>query len=183
MMIRKVGLIVKNEKNINEKVKEDGELDELSIEDLKSQLEEKTKQSDEYYNMLQRTAAEFDNYKKRTAKERGSLYSQAVCDVVSAFLPIMDNIERAINVCDSEAEAKSIKEGIELINRSANEILKDLGVEAIKCVGGEFDPELHEAVMHVEDENYDQNTVIEEFQKGYKNNDKVIRHSVVKVAN
>lgn len=153
------------------------------IEALKASLEDKSKQCDEYKDMIQRLAAEFDNYKKRTAREKEALYSDAVSDVVSAFLPVIDNIERAIEACKGENTKESMLEGIELINRQVKETLKKLGVEPIECVGKEFDPNFHEAVMHIEDDSYDQNVVVEEFQKGYICKDKVIRHSVVKVAN
>ncbi|HHW00503.1 MAG TPA: nucleotide exchange factor GrpE [Clostridiaceae bacterium] len=153
------------------------------IESLKASLEEKTKRCDEYKDMLQRLAAEFDNYKKRTAREKEALYFDALSDVVSEFLPVIDNIERAINACKSENSQESMLEGIELINRQVKETLKKLGVEQIDCVGKRFDPNLHEAVMHIEDDTYEQNVVVEEFQKGYIFKDKVIRHSIVKVAN
>jgi len=153
------------------------------IESLKASLEDKTKQCDEYKDMLQRLAAEFDNYKKRTAREKEALYFDALSDVVSEFLPVIDNIERAINACKSENTQESMLEGIELISRQVKETLKKLGVEPIECVGKKFDPNLHEAVMHIEDDTYEQNVVVEEFQKGYICKDKVIRHSIVKVAN
>jgi len=157
--------------------------DNSEIESLKASLEDKTKQCDEYKDMIQRLAAEFDNYKKRTAREKEALYFDALSDVVSEFLPVIDNIERAIKACKSENTKESMLEGIELINRQVNETLKKLGVMPIECVGKEFDPNLHEAVMHIEDESYEQNVVVEEFQKGYICKDKVIRHSIVKVAN
>ncbi|HHW30208.1 MAG TPA: nucleotide exchange factor GrpE [Clostridiaceae bacterium] len=184
------------EENLNEKTTfeenkvEDSQSSEKSsapsneeFEKLMAQLEEKSKAADEYFSRLQRTAAEFDNYRKRTAREKEAIYTEAVCDVVSAFLPIIDDIDRALQVCEKEAENSPIKEGVELIKRKANEVLKNLGVEEIDCKGKEFDPSLHEAVMHVEDEEYGQNIIVEEFRKGYKTKDKVIRHSVVKVAN
>lgn len=181
----------KKENNLNETNKSENTNDSKEscipsveeFENLKVQLEEKSKKSEEYFDMLQRTVAEFDNYKKRTIKEKQALYSDAVCDVVSAFLPVIDDIDRAVEVCKKEADDKAIEEGIELIKRKALEVLKNLGVEEIECVGKDFDPNLHEAVMHVEDDEYGKNTVVEEFQKGYKSSNKVIRHSVVKVAN
>ena len=157
--------------------------DNSEIESLKASLEDKTKQCDEYKDMIQRLAAEFDNYKKRTAREKEALYFDALSDVVSEFLPVIDNIERAINACKSENTQESMLEGIELISRQVKETLKKLGVEPIECVGKKFDPNLHEAVMHIEDDTYEQNVVVEEFQKGYICKDKVIRHSIVKVAN
>jgi molecular chaperone GrpE len=158
---------------------------DIELEKLGEQLEEKTKQCDEYYGMLQRTAAEYDNFRKRTAKEKEALYSEALSDVIAAFLPVIDNIERALGACsqNNEEDEQSIKEGINLIYRQINDILKKLGVEGIKSVGESFDPKVHDAVMHIEDESYEDGIVVEEFQKGYIYKDKVIRHSVVKVAN
>ena len=153
------------------------------IEELKANCEEKTKQCEEYFNMLQRTAAEFDNFKKRTAREKEALYQDAACDVVAAFLPVLDNLERAIQAANNDTGSNSLKEGIELVYRQFNEVMKKLNVEAIEAVGKEFDPNLHNAVSHVDDENYGNNEVVEEFQKGYIFKDKVIRHSMVKVAN
>jgi molecular chaperone GrpE len=134
--------------------------------------------------MFQRAAAEFDNYKKRTVREKEALYSDAVSDVISAFLPVIDNLERAILSADSNsADAKSIREGIELVIKQVTETLKNLDVKVIKSTGEAFDPQLHNAVMHIEDESLEQNIIAEEFQKGYIYKDKVIRHSMVKVAN
>ena len=153
------------------------------MEQLKNELEEKTKKCEEYFNMLQRTAAEFDNYKKRTAKEMGSVYNDAAVDIVAAFLPVVDNIERAVQASSKEADAASLKEGIDLVFRQFKEVMAKLGVEEIKSLGEKFDPNLHNAVMHVEDPEYGESVVVEEFQKGYTLKDKVIRYSMVKVAN
>lgn len=159
----------------------DGELNKV-LDTVKSELDEKTKQCSEYLSMLQRTAAEFDNYKKRTTREKEALYSEAVSDVVASFLPIIDSIERAIQSCSGD-NGQQVREGIELVNRQFRDVLKNIGVEEIKCLDECFNPQIHNAVMHVEDEAYGCNTVIEEFQKGYIYKDKVIRHSMVKVAN
>lgn len=157
---------------------------DIELEKLKKQLEEKSKQCDEYFDALQRTAAEYDNFRKRTAKEKEVLYSEALSDVIAAFLPVIDNVERALGACSqNNEEEQSIREGINLIHRQINDILKKLGVEEIKSVGEGFDPNVHDAVMHIEDESYEDGIVVEEFQKGYIYKDKVIRHSVVKVAN
>lgn len=152
------------------------------LESLKSQLEAKTKQCEEYLNALQRTAAEFDNYKKRTAREKEGLYSEAAGDVVGAFLPVVDNLERAVQASGKE-DGQSLKDGVELVMRQIKSVMQKLGVEEIKSVGEPFDPQLHNAVMHIDDEAYGENVVVEEFQKGYILKDKVIRHSMTKVAN
>jgi molecular chaperone GrpE len=141
---------------------------DIELEKLRKQLEEKTKQCDEYFDVLQRTAAEYDNFRKRTAKEKEVLYSEALGDVIAAFLPVIDNIERALGACsqNNEEDEQSIKEGINLIYRQINDILEKLGVEKIKSVGEVFDPKVHDAVMHIEDESYEDGIVVEEFQKG-----------------
>jgi len=151
------------------------------LEEIRSRLGDKTRQCDEYYGMLQRIAAEFDNYKKRTAKEKETIYSDAVADVAAAFLPVVDNFERALQVQSNDN--RSLKEGIELVFRQLQDVLRKLEIEEIKGVGEKFDPQLHNAVMHVTDEAYGEGIIIEEFQKGYVLKDKVIRHSLVKVAN
>lgn len=153
------------------------------LEEIKTQLGDKSKQCDEYLVMLQRTAAEFDNFKKRTAKEKEALYSEALCDVVLAFLPVIDNLERALKASDAADEGKSLKNGVELVLRQMKDVMKNLGVEEVKGIGENFDPLLHNAVMHIEDDSFGENTIVEEFQKGYILKDKVIRHSMVKVAN
>lgn len=164
-----------------EKQVEQAVAEELEV--IKSQLDDKSKKCDEYFNMLQRTAAEYENYRKRTAREKDTLYSEAVSDVVAAFLPAIDSIERAIQVCSKEGSDQSIREGIELVSKQIKSIMDNIGVQEIKTVGEEFNPEVHNAVMHIDDDSYGQNLVVEEFQKGYIYKDKVIRYSMVKVAN
>ena len=153
------------------------------LDSLKAELEEKNKKIEEYHDKLQRLAAEFDNYKKRTIREKDSLYSEAVSDVVSAMLPVMDNLERALQVGSGDNGLQSLKDGVELVYRQMKDSLKNMGVEEINCCEACFDPQFHNAVMHVEDEACPQNMVVDEFQKGYVYKDKVIRHSMVKVAN
>ena len=160
--------------------------DENQLEELeraKCLLEEKDRKCSEYFEKLQRAAAEFDNFKRRTSKEKEILYSEAVADTVASFLPVIDSIVRAVELCSGEKGSASVKEGIELVKRQFEEVMKNLGVEEIRSIGEEFNPELHNAVMHVEDDSYGQNEVIEEFQKGYRIKSRVIRHSMVKVAN
>lgn len=189
-----------HEKNTNEKVVdeksggesvEDNDLnidndfkntdDELSK--LAAELKEKNQKCEEYYAMAQRIAAEFDNYKKRNARERESLYEEAMAETIEAYLPVIDNLERAFNASQTAESVDSVKDGIDLVLRQFKDVLKKQGVEEIKSLGELFDHNLHNAVMHVEDESASENTVVEEFQKGYKLKDRVIRHSMVKVAN
>lgn len=131
-----------------------------------------------------RLAAEYDNYRKRTAKEKDTIYADAMASTVAAFLPVADNLTRAADQCECGEEAyKSLKEGIVLTLRQLEEVLAKLNVKEITAQGEQFDPELHNAVMHIEDESIDDNTIVEVFQKGFKIGDRVIRHAVVKVAN
>lgn len=147
---------------------------------LKDELEEQKKKTDEYYEYLQRNMAEFDNYKKRIAKERDGLYLNIASDVVEKILPVMDNFEKAVNAtCQDEG----YKEGTIMIFNQLKDLLKDMEVTEIGEVGEEFDHNLHEAVMHVEDENFGEKIITEVFRKGYIMKGKVVRHAMVKVAN
>ncbi len=136
--------------------------------------------SEEYLDKLMRLTAEFDNYRKRTQKEKESLYNDGMAACATEFLPLADNLERCVA---AEGDYESLSKGIELILKQLKDILKKISVEEIPAVGEEFNPEVHNAVMHIEDESIDTNTVVEEFQKGYIMKGKVIRHSMVKVAN
>jgi len=127
-----------------------------------------------------RIMAEFDNFKKRSAKEKEDLFSFVVCDVVAGFLPILDNLDRAVIAAVDGGE---MLDGVKLIQKQFTDTLTALGVEEIKSVGEEFNPELHNAVMHVEDSEVGANVVVEEFMKGYAYKGRVIRHSMVKSAN
>ena len=145
------------------------------------ELEEKLSESDDKYKRLY---AEFDNYQKRTAKEKDARYADAVIDTVEAFLQVADNLDRAIAVEVESEDAKKVLEGVALVKKQMSDTLSKLNVTEIKAVGEEFDPNLHNAVMHIEDEAVTENTVVEEFLKGYiYNNERVVRHSMVKVAN
>ncbi len=161
---------------------EAGNQSDSQIEELKAKLEEKTRQCEEYINAVQRNAAEFDNYKKRTIKEKEALSLDAAIDTVKAFLPVVDNLERALKAAE-EMEGNPLKDGVELVMRQLKDCLDNLGVEPIAAVDNTFDPELHNAVRHIADDKYGDNMVIEEFQKGYVMKGKVIRHSMVTVAN
>ena len=140
-----------------------------------------TELNDRYLRLF----AEFDNYRKRTQKEKEAIYSDCVAKVTAEWLPVIDNLTRASEVASRFGQQvdQSISEGIELVLRQASDVLSKLGVEAIGTVGCPFDPSLHEAVMHVEQDGIETGTVVEEFQKGYRRGDRVIRHSMVKVAN
>ena len=132
---------------------------------------------------MMRHAAEFDNFKKRTAKEREDLYSMAVCDTIEKILPVKDNLERAVLAADAEDGGESLKEGVKMILKQLDDVLAAMGVEKIKTVGEEFNPELHNAVMHEENEEFGENTVSDELMSGYTCKGKVVRFAMVKVAN
>ncbi len=138
----------------------------------------------EWEDKYKRLYAEFDNYQKRTQKEKDARYADAVIDTVGAFLEVADNLDRAIAVEVSSEEAQKVLDGVALVKKQMTDTLSKLNVTEIKAVGEEFDPNLHNAVMHIEDESVTDNTVVEEFLKGYIYKDeRVVRHSMVKVAN
>ena len=145
------------------------------------QMELAVKQLDSVKDQYVRLTAEYDNYRKRTAKEKDNIYQDAKADTVKAFLAVYDNLERAANSAGGEDSPH--KKGLEMIFTQYKEILKGLGVEEIEAQGKEFNPELHNAVMHIDDENLGENVVAQVFQAGFKMGDKVIRHSIVQVAN
>lgn len=145
---------------------------ESELKKLKADLE---CLNDKYLRLM----AEYDNYRKRSAKERENLYCDACSDVIGEILPILDNLERA----GTFAESGKLTEGIMMIRNMFLDILKNLGVTEIETENSPFDPNFHNAVMHIEDENYGENMVVEVFSKGYKKGDKIIRYAMVKVAN
>ena len=135
---------------------------------------------DEQEDRLKRLMAEFDNFKKRSSKERESLYNSLVSDIFSSLLPVIDNLEKAV---EAKTEDEAYKQGVELVLKQFKDVLAANGVQEIKAVGQVFDPELHEAVSSVTDENLGEKVIKEEYRKGYKIGSKVIRHSMVVVAN
>jgi molecular chaperone GrpE len=140
-------------------------------------------EAEEYYAQLQRVMADFDNYRKRVVKEKDAQYSVILSEVITELLPVIDNLEKSLLTNAEDESSKAWKSGVELIYRQFTEVLNKLGAEEIKTVGEQFDPNFHEAVMHVEDENVGENIIVEELRKGYKLKDRIIRHSMVKVAN
>ena len=138
--------------------------------------EELAAEHDKYLRIL----AEYDNFRKRSAKERENIYADVRADTVVKFLPVYDNLVRALA---QATEDEAYRKGVEMIMAQLEEILAKLGVEAIPAVGEVFDPKLHNAVMHVEDESCGEGIIVEEVQKGFRMGDKVIRFSMVKVAN
>lgn len=154
----------------------------------KQETEEKTKVKDmvpkqdyeELEDRYKRILAEFENFKKRSSKEREGLYNSILSDVVEVILPVVDNLENAVKV---ETGDEEYKKGIELVLKQLKDVLASKGVEEIKTVGETFDPELHEAVSSIQDENLGEKEIAEEYRKGYKIGNRVIRHSMVVVAN
>ena len=175
---------------MSEKEKEELEQEEVTteaaeeaVEEEKAEptAEEKLKEQMEKYMRL---FAEYDNFRKRSQREKDMRYGDAVIDAAAAILPIGDNLERALQTEVESEDAKKLKEGVEMVLKQFTETLEKLGVKEIKAEGEQFDPNLHNAVMHIEDETIDDNTVVEDLMKGYIYKDgRVVRHSMVKVAN
>ena len=152
---------------------QENKTNETKVENASQELEELT---DRYKRVL----AEFENYKKRSQKERDNLYSSILGDVVESILPIMDNLENALKV---ETKDENYKQGIELVFKQFQDVLSKFGVEEIETIGKTFDPELHEAVSSVKDDTKESQEIVQEYRKGYKIGTKIIRHSMVVVAN
>lgn len=146
----------------------------------KEKKDKKDEKIEELNDKLMRQMAEFDNYRKRTEKEKLANYVVGARDVIEKLLPVVDNFERGLANAD---ENDPFVDGMSKVYKQLITIFEDLGVEPIEAVGKEFDPNLHNAVMHIDDEELGENIIAEEFQKGYMYKDKVVRHSMVKVAN
>ncbi len=142
-------------------------------------LEEKEAEINELNDKYLRLAAEYDNFRRRSAKEREGIYSDAYADAMAAIMPVIDNLERAAMYSDAE----KVRAGLELTFKSFTDTLEKLGIKAFGEAGETFDPNIHNAVMHVEDEEKGEGEIVEVFQKGYAKGDKVIRYAMVKVAN
>ena len=143
---------------------------------------EDTPPADEWKDKYVRLYADFDNYKKRSQKEALSSYNNGFGSAIEQILPIVDNFDRAIAAIDENAK-NEFSQGVEMIYKQLLDTLKNMGVEPIEALGKNFDPNFHDAVMHIDDDNFGENEIVEEFVKGYMIKDKVLRHSVVKVAN
>ena len=167
--------------------KETEEVKEENKEEVKeeakaepTELEKAQKAQAQEHEQYLRLAAEYDNFRKRTQREKDAIYQDAVSDTAKKFLPVYDNLERALK---AETADEAFRKGVELTMVQLKEILKKLGVTEIEDVGKKFDPAMHNAVMHVEDDTLDEGIVVEEFEKGFMLGDKVVRFSMVKVAN
>lgn len=174
--------VVKEEVDTQENVETSEEVETKEEDELdmfKKKNKELQEELDATKDRLLRLTAEYDNYRKRTTKEKEGIYSDAYIDVLKEILPVMDNLERAIA---ADGSLDDLKKGVEMTMKGCQDAFNKLGVEEIDA-SGEFDPNVHNAVMHIEDESLGKNVVAEVFQKGYKKDEKIIRHTMVKVAN
>ena len=167
-----------------EQKKEESKKEEPSPPPEKSKEEELEEKVHELENKYLRLYAEFDNFKKRSAKEKDARYGDAVIDTAAVILDVADNLERALKTEVESDDAKKLYEGIAMVDKQMKDAFAKLDIKEIKALGEQFDPNLHNAVMHIEDETIDDNTIVEEFMKGYiYKGSRVVRHSMVKVAN
>ena len=168
------------EESTSAEVEDPKETEAEVVEETPEETKEESDKSAEYLERLQRLMAEFDNYRKRSEKEKSDSYDFAVSNTVAELLPVIDNFERALQV---ESEDKNFYTGVEMIYKQLMSMLEKLHVTSIEAEGKEFDPNLHNAIMHIDDEVYGENIIVKELQKGYLYKEKVIRHSLVQVAN
>lgn len=150
---------------------------------FKKKKDKKDEQIEELTDKVKRQMAEFDNFRKRTEKEKSQMYDMGAKTIVEKILPVIDNFERGLAAVPEESKEDAFVVGMDKIYRQMLTVLEEAGVTPIEAVGAEFDPNFHNAVMHVEDETLGENVVAEELQKGYMYRDTVVRHSMVKVAN
>ena len=150
---------------------------------FKKKKDPRDEKIEELTDRVKRQMAEFENFRKRTEKEKSSMYEMGARDIIERILPVIDNFERGLATIPEEEKGSPLAEGMEKIYKQFRKTLEEAGVKAIEAAGQEFDPNFHNAVMHVDDENLGENVVVEELQKGYLYRDSVVRHSMVKVAN
>lgn len=174
-----------NEEQEVEEVEESGDVKKEKKQKCEKKIkkDKKEEQIEELKDKLTRQMAEFDNFRKRTTKEKSAMYEVGAKEVLEKILPVVDNFERGLAAVPEEDKGQPFVEGMDKIYKQLLTVLEELGVTAIEAVGEAFNPDYHNAVMHVEDDNYEENTVAEEFQKGYLYKEAVLRHSMVKVAN
>ena len=149
----------------------------------KDKKDKKDEKIEELTDRLTRQMAEFDNFRKRTEKEKSQMYEVGAKDIIEKILPVVDNFERGLDAVPEEKKEDPFIQGMEKVYKQFMTVLENVEVKPIEALGNQFDPNFHNAVMHVEDENFGENEVAEEFQKGYMYRDSVVRHSMVKVAN
>ena len=151
--------------------------------DKKDKKDQKDQQIEELTDRYKRTMAEFDNYRKRTEKEKTAMYEIGAREVINKILPVVDNFERGLATIPEADRSNPIADGMDKIYKQLTKTLEDMGVKEIEAEGVEFNPDFHNAVMHVDDDSLGENVVAEVLQKGYTYKDSVVRHSMVKVAN
>ena len=163
-------------------MEEEKKVDEKEVTEEKKDciIDPKQQELDELNDRYKRILAEFENYKKRSGKERETLYNSILSDIVEVFLPIVDNLENAVK---AETQDEEYRKGVELVLKQFKDILKAKGIEEIPAIGETFDPSLHEAVSSIQDPEKNAQEIVQEYRKGYKIGHKVIRHSMVVVAN
>ena len=154
-----------------------------AVDETAEKIAKLEQQAADNLDKYQRTLAEFDNFRKRTEKEKSAMYEVGARDIIEKILPVLDNFERGLAAVPEDEKGSSFAEGIEKIYKQFVKTLEDAGVEAIEAKGQQFDPNLHNAVMHVEDDQFGENEISQELQKGYKYRGTVVRHSMVQVAN
>ena len=171
------------EENIEENVESETTDDSEKKGFSKKKKDKKDELIEELTDKYKRTFAEFDNFRKRSEKEKSAMYGVGAMDVIGKILPVVDNFERGLNTLSDEEREAPFADGMDKIYKQLLKSLEDLGVSEIEALGKEFDPNLHNAVMHIDDEELGDNVVAEVLQKGYMYKDSVVRHSMVKVAN
>ena len=174
---------VSEEKETKEAAASEKENKETSEKEEKASEKKKDPKDEKIDELNDKLKAEFDNYRKRTDKEKSAMYEIGAKDVIEKILPIVDNFERGLNSIPEDAKGSAFADGMEKIYKQFVKTLDDMGVKPIEAVGKPFDPNFHNAVMHVEDENLGENVVAVELQKGYTYKDSIVRHSMVQVAN
>ena len=170
----------KEKMNQTEEQQNEVPAEKTELETLREELETLQKAKDELYDKYLRTLAEYDNFRKRSQREKDAIYGDATVDTVKKLLPVLDNFERALNY---ECKDEEFKKGIALIQNTLVEVFDNIGVKEIPAIDEQFDPNLHEAVMHLDNPAYGENVVTDVYRKGYMLGDKVIRHTMVIVAN
>ncbi|WP_347477101.1 nucleotide exchange factor GrpE [Clostridium sp. Marseille-P299] len=168
---------------VEESTDEENGKDKKSFFKKKDKKDKKDEKIEELNDRLIRTMAEFDNFRKRSEKEKSQMFEVGAKDIIEKILPVVDNFERGLSVVTEEEKSSAFVQGIEKIYKQLLDVLEAAGVKTIEAVGKEFDPNFHNAVMHTEDEELGENIIAEEFLKGYMYRDSVVRHSMVKVVN
>ncbi len=168
---------------VTEKTPSEDKKSSKAFKKKEKKKDKRDEQIEELTDKVTRQMAEFDNFRKRTEKEKSQMFDMGAKSVIEKVLPVIDNFERGLNAVPEEQKSDSFVEGMDKIYKQMMTLLEQTGVTAIEAVGKEFNPDLHDAVMHIEDDSLGENIVAEEFQKGYMYHDTVVRHSMVKVAN